>query len=125
MDSFAKRYWRAYRAEQAYREAPRRGWVDPKGRKTADNQTIEVPRKEVEQLAADLCSALYSSWYRLYENLALKNYMDQIAKDGLDSVECGECHFRYLPGWMDGKCPYCAADLAAHDEVNKRLEEKV
>lgn len=123
MDMFAKKYRKAYEAERRYQDAPRSGWADPKGRKSADNQTIEIRRKEAADMAADLASALYGSYFRLYENQALRNYMDQLAKDEPDAVECSECYFRYLPDWMDGKCPYCAAKAAAKEKVREMLKE--
>ena len=123
MNEFAGKYRKALKAASRYRDAPRCGWADPNGAKSGGNQTIEIPRKEAVELASDVASALYGSYARLYENLALKNYMDQIAADGMDSaMVCPSCHFRYLSDWMDGKCPYCAASSAAKEKVQEMLE---
>lgn len=123
MNEFAKKFRKAYEAEYRYRDAPRRGWADPKGRKTADNQTIEVPREEAVNLAAGLASALYNSYHRLYEILALENYMDQIAEDEPDAMVCPTCFFHYLPGWVGGNCPYCAAAVAAVEKMRELMGE--
>lgn len=123
MNEFVEKYGAACSAEMRYRNAPRRGWADPEVRKTKDNQTIEVPRKEAVELARSLASAMYGNWTRLYENLALRNYMDQIAEEEPGAVECPKCHCRYLPGWMGGQCPYCAAAESAAEKVQSLLEE--
>lgn len=120
---FAKRYRAAYMAGLRYRDAQRRGWVDPKGRKTADNQTIEIPRREAMSLADGLCSALYGNYSRLYENMALRNYMHQIADGEPGAVTCKTCHFCFLSDWMNGECLYCAASEAAREQVQELLEE--
>lgn len=123
MSEFAKKYRKAYAAERRYRDAPRKGWADPKGKKSADNQTIEIRRAEAVELATSLGSALYGNYVRLYENMALTNYMDQIAADEPDAVVCPTCRCHYLPGWMDGACPYCAAKAAAAEKVQEMMEE--
>ena len=123
MSEFAKKYHKAYDAERRFRDAPRRGWADPRGKKNAGNQTIEVRREEAVDLAAGLASALYSSYCWLYESLALRNYMDQIAEGDSVAVECPKCHVRYVPDWMGGKCPYCAAEAGATEKVRKMREE--
>lgn len=124
INAFAKKYRAAYLAERKYQNAPRKGWADPRGRKTAENQTIEVPRIEAVKLASGLGSALYGNYSRLYENMALRNYMHQIADGEPGAVTCETCHFCFLPGWMDGKCPYCAAAEAASEQVQELLHKK-
>lgn len=118
MNEFAKKYKAAYDLARKYRDAPRTGWVKP-GSRAADNQAITVSRREVETLAENLASAYYSSYARLYEVMALQGYMSQLAEDEPDAVMCDKCHNCFLPGWMGGKCPYCAADAAATEEVNR------
>ena len=123
MESFGEKYRAAYDAWRRYLDAPRKGWLDPKGRKTRDNQTIEVGRAEAVRMAESLTGALYCNYSRLYENYNLKDYMDQIAEGEPDAVECTVCFSHYRLGWMDGKCPYCAAAVAAAEKVREMLEE--
>lgn len=120
MNELKAKYQEAIEAEERYRDAPRKGWVKP-GSRSRENQTIEVPRKEAERLAADLASARFGSYCRLYENMALVNYMEQLAEDEPDAVACPKCYHKFLPGWMGGKCPYCAAEDAAQEKVEELL----
>lgn len=122
MSELRKKYQEAIEAAVRYRDAPRAGWVKP-GNKKRENQTIEVPRVEAERLAADLASARYASYFRLYENMALQNYMDQLAEGEPDAELCPKCKHNFLPGWMGGKCPYCAAESAAQETVDELLGE--
>lgn len=46
MSEFVEKYHKAYDAERRFRDAPRRGWADPRGKKNADNQTIEIRRED-------------------------------------------------------------------------------
>ena len=123
MMTFAEKYRKAMMAERRYRDAPRKGWADPKGRKSADNQTIEVRRKEAVDLAVMLGSALYNSQVWLREKIVLVNYIDQLANGAPDMMTCETCHNRYRSVWMDGACPYCAASAGAREQVQSMLEE--
>ena len=120
MSEFAKKYNTACELAMKYRTAPRAGWVKP-GSRAADNQAIMVPRKEAEALAMDLASARYGSYARMYEIMALQGYMSQLAEEEPDAIMCDDCHNSFLPGWMGGKCPYCAAEAAAQEEVRRIL----
>lgn len=120
MNDLAKKYKAACDLAAKYRDAPRTGWVKP-GSHAANNQAITVPRREVEDLATALASARYGSYARMYEIMALQGYMSQLAEEEPDAVLCDSCHNSFLPGWMGGKCPYCAAEAAATEEVNRVL----
>jgi hypothetical protein len=123
MSEIANRYNKAYTAMCKYRDAPRRGWAEPNGRKTADNQTIEVRRDEVVELARRLSSQEYANACLLYEVMELSNYMGQLAVGEPNGAECENCYNRYLPSWLDGKCPYCSAHTKAEERVRKILKE--
>lgn len=120
MSDFAEKYHAAEALARKYRDQPRAGWVKP-GSRAKSNQAIMVPRAEVERLAFDLASARYSSYARLYEVMALVDYMHQLADGEPDALECEKCHKSFLAGWMGGKCPYCAAEDAADQMVSEML----
>lgn len=120
MNDLAKKYAEARDLAVKYRDAPRAGWVKP-GSRAANNQAIMVPRREVETLAENLASARHTSYVRLYETMALRGYMSQLAQGEPDAVMCGSCYTKFLPGWMGGKCPYCAAAAAATEKVHEIL----
>ncbi len=120
MSLFVEKYFTAQALEKKYREAPRAGWVKP-GSRTSGNQTIMVQRTEVVQVAMDLASGIYKNFVRLYETMNLQGYMSQLAEDEPDAVVCNRCHNHFLPGWMDGKCPYCEAEAAARRMVDEML----
>lgn len=121
MSEFRDKYRAAMDAYKRYRDAPQKGWAVPGSRSSA-NQTIEVPRKEAQQLADNLASAWYIAYSKLYEVMALANYIAQLAEDEPDAAVCPKCHRKYRSGWMDGKCPYCAAQAAATEKVDEELE---
>jgi rubrerythrin len=121
VSELAKKYQEARTMAEKFETAPRTGWVKP-GSRARDNQAITVCRTEAVKLANDLASARYSSYFRLYENLALRNYMSQLAESEPGAVECEKCRTFFLTEWMDGKCPYCAAEDAATEEVHRMLE---
>jgi hypothetical protein len=121
VSEFAKKYQEARAMAEKFETAPRTGWVKP-GSRARDNQAITVCRTEAVKLANDLAYARYSSYSRLYENMALRNYMSQLAESEPGAVECKKCRAFYLVGWMGGKCPYCAAEDAATEEVQKMLK---
>ena len=121
MSELAEKYNKAIKLAKKYRDMPRTGWVK-KGSRAMANQTIEVPRMEVERLADDLATARYISYARLYEIMALRNYMAQLAEGELDVETCPQCHHIFLPGWMNGQCPYCAATAAAKKVTMEMLE---
>lgn len=99
------------------------GLGGPEGPQSADNQTIEVRRKEAVDLAVMLGSALYNSQVWLREKIVLVNYIDQLAEGAPDMMTCETCHNRYRSVWMDGACPYCAASAGAREQVQSMLEE--
>ena len=99
MNELKAKYQEAIEAGERYRDAPRKGWVKP-------------------------ASARFGSYCRLYEKMALTNYMEQLAEDEPDAVMCPKCYHKFLPGWMGGKCPYCAAEDAAQEKVEELLGGK-
>lgn len=117
---FAEKYNAARAMEDKCRDAPRAGWIE-KGSRARNNQAIILPRTEAVKLAADLASATYANFSRLYEVLNLQGYMSQLAEGEPDAVVCEKCHNHYLLGWMGGKCPYCEAEEAARRKVDEIL----
>uniref|UniRef100_A0AAU8B7A5 Uncharacterized protein n=1 Tax=Dulem virus 34 TaxID=3145752 RepID=A0AAU8B7A5_9CAUD len=117
---FAEKYNAARAMENKYRDAPRAGWIE-KGSRARSNQAITLPRTEAMKLAADLASATYANFFRLYEVLNLQGYMSRLAEGEPGAVICERCHNNYLLGWMGGKCPYCEAEEAASRKVKEIL----
>lgn len=120
MSLFVEKYRAAQALEKKYQEAPRAGWIKPGSRATG-NQAIMVQRTEVIQLAMALAGSVYNNFTRLYEVMNLQGYMSQLAEDEPDAIVCHKCHNNYLPGWMNGKCPYCEAEAAATSMVDEML----
>lgn len=120
MSMFTEKYNAARAMENKYRDAPRAGWLE-KGSRARSNQAIMISRTEVMKLAADLASATYANYSRLYEVMNLQGYMSQLAEGEPDAVVCVRCHNNYLMGWMGGKCPYCEAEEAASRKVEEIL----
>ena len=121
MSDLAEKYNAAIKLGKKYRDLPRAGWAK-KGSRAMANQTIEVPRVEAERLADDLATSKYVSYVGLYETMTLRKYMAQLAEGKPDAETCPKCHYAFLPGWMNGRCPYCAATEAAKKETTEMLE---
>ena len=119
---FAEAYRRARSLAWKYRDAKRAGWVHP-GSRARENHGIMVPRKEAVGLAEQLASALFAKEYYLTEIMNLRGYLEQLAKGEDDSQVCPECARTFRAGWMDGRCPYCAAAEGARAYVAEELKE--
>ena len=119
---FAEAYRRANSLMWKYRDAKRAGWVRP-GSRARENHGIMVPRKEAVDLAEQLASALFAKECYLTEIMNLRGYLGQLAKGEHDSQVCPECGGTYQVGWMDGRCPYCAAAEGAKAYVADELKE--
>lgn len=120
MSIFADKYTVARAMSDKYRDAPRAGWMEP-GSKARKNQAIMVQREEALRLADNMASAIYGNCHRVYEIMALRNFMSQLAEGEPDAEVCPKCHHHFLPGWMDGKCPLCAAEQAATAQTENVL----
>lgn len=123
MSLFASEYRAARALEKKFEDAPRTGWVE-KGSRAKKNQAITVPRTEVTQMARDLTGYIHGNFYRLYETVGLQSFVSGLAKNKPGAVLCGGCHNYYLPEWMDGKCPCCAAAGAAREKISELLERE-
>lgn len=100
--------------ESKYRAIPRTGWA-AKGSRAKDNQTVTVLRKEIVELAFNHQTAVLGNQCNFYEVQNLINYMEQLAETNV--IDCPECCHTYSKDWMEGKCPYCKAEAAAHSMV--------
>lgn len=120
MSELAKKIKEAQDLAEKYRDAPRAGWIKL-GSRARENQAIIVQRTEVVRLAESLARARHGSYTRLFEIMALQNYMSQLAEGKPGALMC-KTHGKYfLTGWTGGKCPYCEAEKAASDMVNEML----
>ena len=120
MKRFKEKYQDALALGEKYRNAPRSGWVE-KGSRKKSNQAICVSRMEVEKLAMDLCSALYGDYHLMKELLTLERFLDVYAQNQANSLTCEKCFQSYLPDWLNGTCPYCAAEAEATEDIREIL----
>ena len=120
MKRFKEKYQDALALGEKYRSAPRSGWVEKGSRKKA-NQAICVGRMEVEELARDLCSALYGEHHIMKELITLEQFLDVYAQNQKGSLTCEKCFRSYLPDWLNGTCPYCAAAEEATEDMRETL----
>ena len=120
MKSFKEQYQDALALEEKYRSAPRSGWVEKGSRKKA-NQAICVGRMEAEELARDLSSALYGENHIMKELITLEQFLDVYAQNQKGSLTCEKCFRSYLPDWLNGTCPYCAAAEEATEDMRETL----
>ena len=90
MNILEKEYIEARDLEDKFRFAPRAGWV-VKGSRDRSNQAIMVPREEAVKVCAELSRSIYCDLFRLYENVALRSYMSQLAEDEPDAEMCSKC----------------------------------
>lgn len=121
MKRFPETYQEAHEQSKKYTFAPRVGWVEP-GKRTKANQAILVGRQEVVQLADDLAQACYNQEFFLQELMALKYFVEQLARGEADSKMCPKCHNVYRTGWLEGRCPYCEAEEAARRRVEEKMD---
>lgn len=110
--SVRKKLDAAFELMRKYRTLPRVGWA-VEGSRAKTNHLIAVPREEVKQLANDLYNAISAENTFFYEAANLRHFLEQLAADEFDAVQCEKCFCTYRKGWMDGKCPYCEAAKAA------------
>lgn len=122
MNILEKEYIEARDLEDKFRSAPRAGWV-VKGRRDRSNQAIMVPREEAVKVCAELSRSIYCDLFRLYENVALRSYMSQLAEDEPDAEMCSKCRNFFLPVGKNGKCPYCEAESTARAAVDEILTQ--
>lgn len=121
MKRFPDTYNEANEKSKKYAFAPRAGWVEP-GKRTKANQAILVGRQEAVQLADDLAQACYNQEFLLQELMALKYFVEQLARGEADSKMCTKCCNVYRTGWLEGRCPYCEAEKAARRRVKEKMD---
>lgn len=121
MKHFPDTYNDAHEKSKKYSSAPRAGWVEP-GKRTKANQAILVGRQEAVQLADDLAQACYNQEFFLQELMALKYFVEQLARGEADSKMCPKCHNVYRTGWLEGRCPYCEAEEAARKILKEKMD---
>lgn len=121
MKRFPDTYNEANKMAKKYSSAPRAGWVEQEKR-TKANQAILVGRQEAVQLADDLAQACYNQEFFLQELMALKYFVEQLARGEADSKMCPKCHNVYRTGWLEGRCPYCEAGEAARKIVEEKMD---
>ena len=118
---FREKYRYANKMSDNFHFAERKGYLKPGSRAKA-NETILVSRKEAEQMAHDLGSALYSSHFRLYENLEYAKFIERISEGAEDAVTCADSHTVNRDGWGVG-CPVCMVGRVAKAQIDRELNE--
>ena len=122
MSEYRKKYQDARKLERKYRDAPRTGWTHPGSRKR-ENQAIRVSREEVAELARNYGTQLYISWASMNRCLVLETYIENLAANAPNHVECETCGKLYVPVNAYGVCPFCKAEeeaLKAADALRER-----
>ena len=114
MSEYRKKYQDARKLERKYRDAPRTGWVRPNSRKR-ENQAIQVSREEVAELARNYGAQLYISWASMNRCLVLETYIENLAANTPNHVECETCGNLYVPVNAYGVCPFCKAKEKAEE----------
>lgn len=122
MNLFQEKYNRANALGDKFHLAERKGYLKPGSRAKA-NETILVPRQEVVQLARDYGSAVFSSFFGMYEELEFVKFIGHLAEGHDDTVTCDKCRMTYRTSWGVG-CPRCMVRKTVEDRINRELREK-
>lgn len=64
-----------------------------------------VPREEAVKVCAELSRSIYCDLFRLYENVALRSYMSQLAEDEPDAEMCSKCRNFFFASRKEWEMP--------------------
>lgn len=120
MKDFLKGYKEARAKAWEYMRAERAGWVEP-GKRTAENHTIQIPRREAVEMADELATNIYARELYITWAMELQEFMVRLAREVDDTLVCGKCGGVFRREW-GANCPYCRAKENAEKYVNALRE---